>query len=70
MKREGSGELAVREDGRVVVRGIRSLAGENLRGRSWRGLVDEKREGEEEGAEVVEGRDGVARGYKRGEVLM
>ena len=67
MKRDGGAEVAVREDGSVVVRGVRSLAGEKLRGRSWRGLVDEGTVGEEEeGVEVVEGREGVARGYKGG----
>ena len=40
VKREGGagGEVAVRADGSVVVRGVRSLAGEKLRSRSWRGL--------------------------------
>ena len=66
VKREGGagGEVAVRADGSVVVRGVRSLAGEKLRSRSWRGLVDESGTGEE-GAEVEMGREGVARGYKQ-----
>jgi len=66
VKRTGGGEVAVREDGSVVVAGVRSLAGEKLRGRSWRGLVDEGPKGEE-GAEVEMGREGVARGYKEGD---
>ena len=65
VKRTGGGDVAVREDGSVVVAGVRSLAGEKLRGRSWRGLVDEG-PGGEEGQEVEMGREGVARGYHAG----
>jgi len=43
---------------------VRSLAGEKLVGRSWRGL-DVGDSGE--GAEVEIGRDGVARGYRSGD---
>ena len=58
-------QVAVREDGTVAVRGVRSLAGEKLVSRGWRGLKPEVREGEdEEGAKVEVGRDGVARGYR------
>lgn len=58
-------QVAVREDGTVSVRGVRSLAGEKLVGRSWRGL-DAVGNGED-GAEVEIGRDGVARGYRDGD---
>ena len=54
-------QVALREAGTVVVRGVRSLAGEKLVGRSWKGLDPPRTE--EEGAEVEVGRDGVARGY-------
>jgi diphthamide biosynthesis protein 2 len=58
-------QLAIRGDGTVAVKGVRSLAGEKLRGRSWRGLgVSETSDG---GAEVEIGRDGVARGYRDGD---
>ena len=58
-------QVAVREDGTVAVMGVRSLAGEKLRGRSWRGL--EIGEDRKEAAEVEIGRDGVARGYRDGD---
>ena len=58
-------QVAVREDGTVAVRGVRSLAAEKLVSRGWRGLKPEVKEGEdEEGAKVEVGRDGVARGYR------
>ena len=58
-------QVAIREDGSVAVGGVRSLAGEKLLGRTWRGLdPPSEREGEKEGAEVEIGRDGVARGYR------
>jgi hypothetical protein len=58
-------QVAVREDGTVAVRGVRSLAGEKLVSRGWRGLKPEGKEGEDgEGAKVEVGRDGVARGYR------
>ena len=59
-------QVALREDGTVAVRGVRSLAGEKLVSREWRGLKPEEREGEDEGigAKVEVGRDGVARGYR------
>jgi diphthamide biosynthesis protein 2 len=57
-------DVAIRKDGSVAVRGVRSLAGEKLRGRTWMGL--DGRNGEDEGAEVEIGRDGVARGYRLG----
>jgi diphthamide biosynthesis protein 2 len=57
-------DVAIRKDGSVAVRGVRSLAGEKLRGRMWRGL--DGGDGEEEGAKVEIGRDGVARGYRLG----
>jgi hypothetical protein len=54
--------VAVRKDGTVAVKGVRSLAGEKLVGRSWRGLDGPVRE---DGGAVVEiGRTGVARGYR------
>jgi hypothetical protein len=59
-------QVAVREDGTVSVRGVRSLAGEKLVGRSWRGLDGIETGTGEEGAEVEIGRDGVARGYRSG----
>lgn len=58
-------QIALREDGTVAVRGVRSMAGEKLVGRSWRGL--ELITGDVEGAEVEIGRDGVARGYRAGD---
>lgn len=58
-------QVAIREDGTVAVKGVRSLAGEKLVGRSWRGLSPPPTESDE-GAEVEIGRDGVARGYKSG----
>jgi len=57
-------QLAVRKDGTVAVKGVRSLAGEKLRERSWKGL--ESSNINDEGAEVEIGRDGVARGYRSG----
>lgn len=61
-------QVAVREDGSVAVRGVRTLAGERLIGRSWRGLDPPSlKEGDEEGAELEIGRDGVARAYKSGD---
>jgi len=54
--------VAVRKDGTVAVGGVRSLAGERLLGRSWRGL--ENGAGRDGGAAVEMGRDGVARGYR------
>jgi len=57
-------QVAVREDGTVAVRGRRSLAGEKLLARGWKGLNPEEKDGEEDGAQVEIGRDGVARGYK------
>ena len=54
--------VAVRRDGTVAVGGVRSLAGERLLGRSWRGL--ENGAAGEDGAAVEMGRDGVARGYR------
>jgi diphthamide biosynthesis protein 2 len=57
-------DVAIRKDGSVAVRGVRSLAGEKLRGRTWMGL--DGGNGEDEGAEVEIGRDGVARGYRLG----
>ena len=68
VKNAGIGQVAVQEDGSVVVKGMRSLAGEKLRARSWKGLGDETGDGEE-GAKVVEGRSGVARGYQEGDFL-
>ena len=66
VKRES--QVAVREDGSVAVRGVRTLAGEKLIGRSWKGLeMVRGEEVEEEGAEVEVGRDGVARGYRSGD---
>ena len=66
VKRES--QVAVREDGSVAVRGVRTLAGEKLIGRSWRGLeIARGEELEGEGAEVEIGRDGVAKGYKYGD---
>lgn len=59
-------QVALKEDGTVAVRGVRSLAGEKLVGRSWRGL-DSLVVGEKEGAEVETGLDGVARGYRSGD---
>jgi hypothetical protein len=55
-------QVAIREDGTVSVKGVRSLAGERLISRSWRGLDPSRTQ--EEGAEVQPGRDGVARGYR------
>ena len=55
-------QVAVREDGTVAVRGIRSLAAEKLVARNWKGLDPPSTE--EEGAKVELGRDGVARGYR------
>ena len=55
--------VAVRRDGTVAVGGVRSLAGERLLGRSWRGLENDAA-GEDDGAVVEMGRDGVARGYR------
>jgi len=57
-------QIAIREDGTVAVRGVRSLAGEKLVSRGWRGLNPEEREDEEDGAKLEIGRDGVARGYR------
>lgn len=57
-------QVALREDGTVAVRGVRSLAGETLMNRGWRGLKPEEQEGQENGAKVETGRDGVARGYR------
>jgi len=57
-------QVAIREDGTVAVKGVRSLAGEKLQGRSWKGL--EVSETNVEGAEVEIGRNGVARGYRSG----
>lgn len=57
-------QVAVRKDGTVAVKGTRSLAGEKLLSRGWRGLNPERKDGEEDGAQVEIGRDGVARGYK------
>ena len=57
-------QVAVREDGTVAVRGTRTLAGEKLVARGWKGLNPEERDGDEGGAQVEIGRDGVARGYK------
>ena len=53
--------VVVREDGTVAVGGVRTLAGEKLISRSWRGL--EAPNVSDEGAEIEIGRDGVARGY-------
>src|SRR5204862_1555674 len=51
VKRES--QVAVREDGSVAIRGVRTLAGEKLAGRSWRGLeMGRGEEGEGEGAKV------------------
>jgi hypothetical protein len=58
-------QVAVREDGTVAVKGVRSLAGEKLLSKSWRGL--DPPSSSEEGAEVQLGRDGVARGYRNPE---
>jgi diphthamide biosynthesis protein 2 len=58
-------QVALREDETVAVRGVRSLAGEKLVSRSWRGL-DSLVAGDKEGAEVEIGLDGVARGYRSG----
>jgi hypothetical protein len=55
-------QVAVRKDGTVAVRGVPSLAGRKLVERSWKGL--EGSVGDDLGAEVEIGRDGVARGYK------
>ena len=55
-------QVAVRKDGTVAVRGVPSLAGKKLLERSWRGL--DPGVGEDGGAEVQIGRDGIARGYK------
>jgi hypothetical protein len=57
-------QVAVREDGIVSVRGVRSLAAEMLVGRSWKGLDGTGKATGEDGAEVEIGRDGVARGYR------
>lgn len=57
-------QVAIREDGTVAVGGTRTLAGEKLLARGWRGLDPEGKDGDEEGAQVEFGRDGVARGYK------
>jgi len=59
-------QVAIKEDGTVAVCGVRSLAGEKLRGRSWQGL-DSSIEGATEGAEVQSGLSGVARGYQVGD---
>lgn len=53
--------IAVREDGTVAVGGVRTLAGEKLISRSWRGL--EAPSASDDGAEIEIGRDGVARAY-------
>lgn len=58
-------QLALRDDGTVAVRGVRSIAGEKLVGRSWRGLSPPDTDAE--GAKIEIGRDGVARGYRSGD---
>ena len=57
-------QVSVREDGTVAVKGVRSLAGEKLAERSWRGLEIENMGEGDEGAAVEIGRHGVAREYR------
>ncbi|KAI8365398.1 diphthamide biosynthesis protein 2 [Radiomyces spectabilis] len=55
-------DLTLRNNERAIATLLHSTAGEYLRNRTYKGL--EQRLGEDEAGEVLEGRSGIARGYK------